>query len=821
MSQLIQSSIAFETRSRFLTYASYVIGDRSLPDLRDGLKPVQRRILYSMYDLGLAPNHAYKKSARTVGDALGRFHPHGDTSIYDAMVNMAQDWKTRYPLVDFHGNVGSVDGDPAAAMRYTESRMSRASYSMLQNISEEVVEFVPNFDGSIKEPTVLPTLIPNALINGTTGIAVGLATSMPPHHAGSIYEAIFYTIQKTMEGEDTDIEELIKIVQAPDFPTGGYITNLDDIHRGYRTGRGRVVIRSKYHIEEDKKQRIIVVTEIPYQVNKQRLVSKIDEMRKEELREDIKEVRDESARDSMRIAIYLKKDANPDFVIRKLMKHTDLQSSVSMNMVALDEGRPVIFSLKNAIDVFLRHVADMITNRSDMELRKLNVRLHLVEGFLKVKDDLQDIIDTIRNSADDEVVTKLQSDHDLTEEQASALIQMRLRRLSKESFEKYQEEYEDLVANKERLTYILTDTNGLLTQMYQELEGAAELLKDDRKTEIKIENESITDRELIKEEDLIVTISQNGLIKSVPAGAYEAKGRGTKGVKSSVREDDAISHMFSVNSRDDLLFFTNTGRCHLLEVYKLPVMTKGQNGKYVANYLNLEGDEYIVSVIPKEYGNDEQDILMATRLGTIKRLALSSLSTRMRQTRVIGFKEGDELVAVQLMHEQDVVLLTAKGQGLRINPDAENNGVRAMGRTAAGVRGIKLKDDDYVIAMTVVDESKDLMLVTDKGYGKRVSFENIPVKGRAGMGVIMINLTEKTGVLSTVTIIDDEHDLMIATLNGIMSRIHADTIRAMGRAAAGVKVINLKGEDIVISISEQEREQEDELNDGSETEESV
>ena len=813
MTQIIKSNIDQEVKSRFINYASYVIVDRALPDLRDGFKPVQRRIAYAMHELGLTHRKPYKKSARSVGDTMGKYHPHGDTSIYEAMVVLSQDWKTRYPLIDMHGNNGSIDGDPPAAMRYTESRMSRNLETMLNGINTDVVDFVPNFDDSSLEPSVLPTLVPNILLNGTTGIAVAMATSIPPHHAGSVYEALKYAINQAMEGQDSDIEEMIRIIGTPDFPTGGIITNVEDIKKGYRTGRGKVQIRGKYEVVQTKKNAQIHITELPYQVNKARLIVKIDELRKEQLKEDIREVRDESARGEILIVIDLKKDANPDFVIKRLLKHTDLQSSFSMNMVAIKDGRPMLFTLKDAIDTFLAHVADVITRRTERELRELLKRHNIVQGFLMIKDHLELVINTIKNSEKDEdIISDLMSiEHfTLNEEQAKEISNMRLRRLTKESFAKYTQENADLEAGIARCRDILTDTNVLLSLMYQELESTSELFKDERRTSIQIEDNQIADRELIKEEDLIVTISQNGMIKSVPADAYEAKGRGTKGVKSSVKEDDAIAHMFSVNSRDDLLFFTNTGRCHLLEVYKLPVMNKNQNGKYPSNYLSLDGEEYIVSVIAKEYENNEQDILMATRLGTIKRLALSSLSTRMRQTKVITFKEGDELVAVQLMAPgQDVVLLTAKGQGLRINPDAESNGVRPMGRTAAGVRGIRLKEDDFVIAMTVVDDKKDLMLVTDNGFGKRVSFENVPVKGRAGQGVIMIGLSEKTGLLSCVTIIDDEHDLMIATMNGIMSRIHASTIRAMGRSAAGVKVINLQQGDSVISISEQEREQEE------------
>lgn len=817
MTEIIQASVDSEVKSRFINYASYVIGDRALPDIRDGLKPVQRRVLYSMHELGLTPNKAFKKSARTVGDVLGKYHPHGDTSVYDAMVNMAQDFKMRYPLVTGHGNFGSIDGDPAAAMRYTESKMSPFGSKMVENVEDTIVDFVPNFDESLTEPSVLPTFFPNLLCNGTTGIAVGMATNVPPHHAKSIYNALKYAINAELEGNEIDIEELIKIVVAPDFPTGAIITNLSDVHKGYRTGKGRVQMRSKYEIEENKKNVSIVITEVPYRVNKATLVAQIDNLRKEELKEEIREVRDESAREGIRVVVDLKKDANPDFVVKKLLKSTDMQSSFSMNMIALQNGRPVQFTLKDAIEAFLAHVAEIITRRTERDLVKARKRLHIVDGIISILDIIDEVIAVIKaQKTNAEVITALMENFSLSEEQAKAIADMRLRSLSQASIEAYLEEKEKLESDIARFTDILTNTEALLNTMYTEIEEVEKQFDDERRTEIIIlENISSDDRELIKEEDLIITITANGLIKSVHADAYQAKGRGTKGTKSSVKEDDSITHMFSVNSRDDLLFFTNTGRCHLLEVYKLPVQNKSQNGKYMANYLSLDKDECVVSVIPKWYDNNTDDILMATRLGTIKRLELSSLSTRMKQTKVISFKDNDELVAVQLMHDEDIVLLTANGQGLRFNPDADGKGVRPMGRTAVGVRGIKLRENDYVIAMTRVEEDKDLLLATAKGFGKRVAFSDFPVHNRGGQGVRAINLTDKTGLLRCAEIINDEDDLLIATTSGIMSRIHADTIRTMGRAAAGVKLIGLADDDEVISVSRQDREEDSESNEES------
>lgn len=718
---------------------------------------------------------------------------------------MSQEWKTRYPLIDIQGNNGSVDGDPAAAMRYTEARLSRTAGAMMQDLSEEVVDYRPNFDNSETEPSVLPTLVPTLLLNGSNGIAVGMATSIPPHHAGSIYDALIYAIDQAKEGNDIDIEDLIKIVQAPDFPTGGIITSLTDVHKGYRTGRGKVSLRAKYEIEQHGKQTAIVVTEIPFQVNKARLVAKIDDLRKELMKEDIKEVRDESSREGLRIVIDLKKDANPDFVVKRLLKMTDLQTSVSMNMTGLHNGRPIVFNLKDAVNIFLEHVSDVITRRTQRDLEKVLKRDHILEGYLLIQHRLQEVIELLTKVKGENLIEDMMATFGLSEAQATNIADLRVRRLIPESFAKFQEEHEAALATIEFYRSVLNDTNVLLDVMASELRDKALTLKDDRLTSIQIEDSSFDDRELIKEENLIVTITQRGLIKSVPADQYSVKGRGTKGVKSSVKEDDAISHMFAVNSRDDLLFFTNTGRCHILEVYKIPTMTKAQTGKYIVNYLNLEDQEYIVSVLPKEYDNNEQDILMLTRQGILKRLELSTLSTRMRQTRVISFKEDDELIDVKLFDEQDVLILTANGQGLRINPDQEGKGIRPMGRTAVGVRGIKLKENDYVVALVTVEEGKDVLIVTDKGYGKRVMFENIPVKGRAGQGVIVMTTSDKIGRITYGTSIEDGEDIMIATLNGIMSRIKSETIRPTGRSAAGVRIIGLSGEDTVIAVSGQER----------------
>lgn len=808
MSEIIKQDIAERLADSFFNYAMYVIVDRAFPDIRDGLKPVQRRILYSMHNLGLTHNKAFKKSARIVGDCLGQYHPHGDTGVYGAMVNMAQEFNMRYPLVTGHGNFGSVDGDTPAAMRYTEAKMSVVGEQMLKDIHKDTVDFMPNFDESTNEPSVLPTFFPNLLANGTTGIAVSMATSIPPHNAEDLYKALQFIIKSELEEKPIEIDDLIEIVKAPDFPTGGEIIKLKDVHKGYKTGKGKVTIRSKYTIEEVKGREQIVVTEIPFKVNKAKLVEAIDNMRKNSL-DEIKEVRDESDKDGIRIVIELKKGANSNWIIRKLLKHTQLQDTFSMNMVTLVNNRPVQFTLKEALEYFLAHIAEVIIRRTQFDLNKAERRKHIVEGILLCLDQIDEVIATIKKSKTNaDVIANLQNKFELSEEQAKSIADMRLRALSQASAEEYQAELESLNDNIGKWTDILGDEKVLLRTMQSELAEVAELYKGERKTEIVKDYVEISnDRLLIKDENLVITLTSNGIIKSVSEAEFTTKSRGTKGSKSSAfKENDSIRFMLTLNARADILFFTNKGRCHALEAFKIPVVKRSQSGKYINNYLNLEDGEVIVSMLERDVREKNLDLLFVTKYGVGKRLELSGLSQTRSITKVINFREGDELVSVLLFgKDQEIMLLTANGQGVRFNPDAEGGkGMRPMGRSAIGVNAVNLVDDDYVVEAVAIEPDMNLFLITENGYGKRTGLDDFATISRGTKGVRAIGINERTGPLVGALMVQDDDELFIATEKGLVNRITLDDIRVMGRNASGVKAINLNDDDCVVSVSKYE-----------------
>lgn len=812
MTQIIKQDIGEKLADSFFNYAMYVIIDRALPNIKDGLKPVQRRVLYSMNNLKLSSSGSFKKSARVVGDCLGTLHPHGDSSVYLAMVNMAQTFSTNYPLVNGHGNFGSVDGDSPAAMRYTEAKLSPYGEQMLKDLNKNTVDFQPNFDESFQEPTVLPTLFPNLLANGSTGIAVSMATSIPPHNAEDLYKAIKLMINNELEDKTTDIEDLIAIVKAPDFPTGAEILDLKEIHKGYRTGRGRVTIRSKYTIEEVGNREQIVITEIPYKVNKAKLVENIDNLRKTSL-DEIREVRDESDKDGIRVVVELKKDVNTDWIVKRLLKHTQMQDSFSMNMVALADGRPITFTLKDALDYFLAHVAETIIRRTQYDLSRAEKRKHLVDGILVCLERIDEVISTIKASKTNaDIITNLQDQYELSEDQAKSISDMRLRALSQASADDYQEELDTLNGNIEKWNSIISDEKILLGTMQAEIEEVSEIYKGERKSEIVDEDLSESDdRELVKDEMLVITLTKNGLIKSISEDEYQVKGRGTKGSRASkIKDDDSIEFMLMPNSRDDLLFFTNTGRCHVIEAYKIPITSKTTAGRYVNNYIDLESDEKIVNMLSRSV-DTTGDLIFATRNGVGKRLELSNLSTRRSSTKVIGFRDSDELIAVRLLDkEQEVIVFTAKGQGIRFNPDAEGGkGIRAMGRSAVGVNVIRLAKDDHVVSMALVDDEETLFLITEKGLGKRVEFKDFPTTSRGAKGVRAIGINDRSGDLLSTIPVSEKDDLFIATKDGLMSRTLISGIRVMGRSATGVKVINLNDGDLVASVSKNTDDAED------------
>lgn len=725
---IINISLAEIIPPRFLDYAMYVIQDRALPDPRDGLKPVHRRILFGMYGLGLAPNKAYKKCARAVGDVLGRFHPHGDTSVYQAMVVLAQEFSTRYPLVDIHGNSGSVDGDGAAAMRYTEGKLSPIGYEMLQDINKNVIDFKPNYDGSEQEPVVLGSLLPTMLMNGSFGIAVGLATKMPSHNLHDIYSACYYIIEKALLEEEPDEEEVINLIKAPDFATGGTIIGLSGVKQGYRTGQGKVIIRSKYTIEEDG---TIIVYEIPYKVNKANMVEDIrkrankykDSNGKEKEADfpEIREIRDESDKDGMRIVIETKKDANVQLLINKLIKNSAFQTNYSMNMNAVVGRKPETLTLMQLLEQFLAHATSIIIRRSEFDLDKHSKRINLVNGILRLFESdpaveevelLTRVIDVIRTSEDP--IAAL-GELEFNQEQAEYICEMKLRQLSNVSQDKFTVEKDTLVAEIDKLNAILNDNTCLLSTLKSEFETLDTKYSDERRTNIVAGEGSIDDEDLIEDETLIITYTSDAIIKAVEEGEYKSQKRGGKGVKgANTKEDEMIKFMFTSGSKDDLLFFTTEGRCHTLKAYKIGKSSKIAKGKSINNYLNLNIGEKIVSVINANLKDKENNLLFVTKQGYIKRLSVEQLSTKFNVTKVIGFKnEEDILVETLLSKNETVIVVTRKGMSIRI----DSSTITSQGRAATGVIGIDLGKGDEVMDMCIVNDEDLILTITENGLG--------------------------------------------------------------------------------------------------------
>lgn len=800
---------------RFLNYAMSVIADRALPDIRDGLKPVHRRIMYAMHQLGIDYNKPYKKSARTVGDVLGKYHPHGDASVYLAMVILAQDFATRYPLIDGHGNFGSVDGDSAAAMRYTESRLSRLGQQLLKDINKNTVDFMPNYDGEEQEPTVLPTLLPLLLMNGTFGIAVGMATNIPPHNLKDIYRACNKLIEDTKQGIDTDIEDIINCIHAPDFPTGGQIMGINKVKEVYRTGSGKFVLRGKYEIEDTKNGSQIVITEIPFKVNKAKLVEAINELGKDKKDDKgkiitqakikgMKEVRDESDKDGMRIVIEVKKDENPNIIINNIIKHTEFQKNVSCKFLSLVNGEPKTLNIKEMLNEFLAHSASVILRRTEFDLNKDTTRLNLVEGILKCieSDELLSQVINIVRTADEPVMELLTLG--FNQAQAEYIYDMKIRSLSKASREKLSEEKETLVSNINRYTAILNNESVLLDTIAMEFKELEALYGDDRLTEVYADLDSLDEEDLIKDETLIITYTTDGIIKAVEEGEYKSQKRGGKGVKAAnTKDDEIIKFMFTSNSKDDLLLFTTEGRCHVLKAYKINKASKTAKGKSINNYINLNVGEKIVSVLSTSLKDKDKYLLFITKNGQIKKLSLGQLSTRLNVTRVIKFKEGDSLVQALLISEGDnVLIVTANGMSLRIDTGAEGTkAIRPMGRDAAGVTGINVADNDEVVDMCIVNDEDNVLTVTEYGIGKRTKADEWRIIGRGGKGVTAHGLSEKTGKIIAVMTSHDDDELFIATEQGLITRISNKDIRICSRTSQGVRVINLNNNDKVASVS--------------------
>jgi DNA gyrase subunit A len=802
--KIIRINIEEQMKSAYIDYSMSVIVSRALPDVRDGFKPVHRRVLYGMHDLGMFSNRPYKKSARIVGEVLGKYHPHGDSSVYFAMVRMAQEWSLRYPMIDGQGNFGSVDGDSPAAMRYTEARMAKMAELTLADLDKNTVDFQPNFDESLTEPTVLPTRIPQLLINGTSGIAVGMATNMPPHNLTDTINAIIAYI----DNNEIEIQDLIKIIIAPDFPTGGIIYGYQGVIDAYETGRGRIVIRAKAHIENEGGREKIVVTEIPYLVNRAEMIQKTADLVNDKKIEGISNVNDESDRDGMRVVYDIKRDAMSNVVLNQLYKYTALQTSFSVNNIALVHGRPKMLNLKDLIRYFVDHRHDVVVRRTKYELDQAEKRAHILEGLIIASDNIDEVIAIIRaSSTPDEAREKLMERFQLSELQARAIVEMRLRQLTGLEQDKLHKEYEEIMAQIEHFKKILADVTLRMEIIKDELIEIKDKFGDKRRSEVVPNAEEFNPEDFYADDDMVITISHLGYIKRTPLSEFRTQGRGGVGSKgSTTRDEDFLEHIFIASMHNTLLLFTEKGRCFWLKVYEVPEGTRTSKGRAIQNVLNIGPDDKVLTFInvktlaDKEFINSNY-IILATKNGIIKKTTLEAYS-RPRQNGVnaITIKDGDRLLEARLTNgESEIMLAVKSGKAIRFNEKK----VRAIGRTASGVRGVTLgSPDDEVIGMVCVqDENEDILVISENGYGKRSKIEDYRITNRGGKGVKTINITEKTGDLIAIKTVSDDNDLMIITQNGLTIRLNVHSISVLGRATQGVRVINLKGDDRIASVA--------------------
>ncbi|WP_423127643.1 DNA gyrase subunit A [Gaoshiqia sp. Z1-71] len=803
--RIIKINIEEQMKSAYIDYSMSVIVSRALPDVRDGLKPVHRRVLFGMNELGILSNRPYKKSARIVGEVLGKYHPHGDSSVYMTMVRMAQNWSLRYTLIDGQGNFGSIDGDSPAAMRYTEARMSKIAEETLSDLDKNTVDFQPNFDESLSEPTVLPTRIPNLLINGASGIAVGMATNMPPHNLPDTIDAITAYI----DNKQIEIKDLIPIIKAPDFPTGGIIYGYKGVEESYETGRGRIVIRGKSHIETHGHGRErIIITEIPYMVNKAELIMRIAELVNEKKIEGISNINDESDREGMRIVVDIKKDEISNVVLNKLYKYTQLQTSFSVNNIALVKGRPRLLNLKDLIRYFVDHRHEVVVRRTQYELEQAEKRAHILEGLIIASDNIDEVIAIIRSSkTPDEARERLMERFALSEIQSRAIVEMRLRQLTGLEQDKLHQEYEEIQKFIEKCKEILANEDLRMQIIKDELAELKKQYSDGRKTEIVPNAEEFNPEDFYADEEMVITISHLGYIKRTPLVDFRTQGRGGVGSKgSTTRDEDFLEHMFVASMHNTLLLFTEKGKCFWLKVYEIPEGTKTSKGRAIQNLLNIEQDDKVLAYInvkrldDRDYINNNF-IILCTKQGIIKKTSLEAYS-RPRQNGInaITIREGDQLLEALLTNGNHEIMLAVKtGKAIRFHESA----VRAIGRTASGVRGITLgNDQDEVVGMiSVENESEDVLVVSEKGFGKRSSIEDYRITNRGGKGVKTINITEKTGSLIAINSVADNNDLMIITANGLTIRLPISDLRVMGRATQGVRLINLKGDNSIASVA--------------------
>jgi DNA gyrase subunit A len=802
--KLIPINIEDEMKSAYIDYSMSVIVSRALPDVRDGMKPVHRRVLYGMHDLGVRSNTSYKKSARIVGEVLGKYHPHGDSSVYDTMVRMAQSWSLRYLMVDGQGNFGSIDGDSPAAMRYTEARMQKISEEMLADIDKDTVDHQLNFDDTLKEPTVLPTRVPNLLINGASGIAVGMATNMPPHNLKEVAEGIIAQI----DNPDITIDELMGYVKAPDFPTGGIIYGYEGVKEAFHTGRGRVVLRAKADIQEVDGRECIVVTEIPYQVNKAEMIRKTAELVNYKKIDGISNIRDESDRKGMRIVYILKRDAVPNIVLNMLYKYTSLQSSFSVNNIALVNGRPELLNLKQLIGHFIDHRHEVVVRRTTFELKKAEERAHILEGMIIASDNIDEVISLIKASPNaEEARKKLMIKFSLSEVQAKAIVEMRLRQLTGLEQDKLRKEYDELLSTIEDLKDILDSKDRRMGIIKTETNYVVEKYGDDRRSEINFVGGSFRIEDMIPDEKVVITISHAGYIKRTPLAEYKTQNRGGVGQKASTtRNEDFLEHLFVGTNHQYMLFFTQKGRCFWLRVFEIPEGSKTSKGRAIQNLINIEQDDKVMAFICTQDLKDEEYInshyvIMATKKGQVKKTSLEQYSRpRSNGINAITIKDGDVLLEAKLTTGQSQVVIAIKsGKAIRF----EENKTRPMGRNASGVRGIRLANNqDEVIGMVSVnDMDSDILVVSENGYGKRSKLEDYRMTNRGGKGVKTISITEKTGSLVSIKNVSDSDDLMIINRSGIAIRMEVESLRVMGRATQGVRLINLRDDDTIAAVA--------------------
>ncbi|MCI8336579.1 MAG: DNA gyrase subunit A [Peptococcaceae bacterium] len=796
--KIVPVNVEREMKDSYIEYAMSVIVGRALPDVRDGLKPVHRRVLYSMYEQGVTPDKPHKKSARVVGDVLGKYHPHGDTAVYDTIVRLAQDFSLRMPLVDGHGNFGSVDGDSAAAMRYTEVRMQKIALEMMTDLNKDTVDFMPNYDGDDQEPTVLPARFPNLLVNGSSGIAVGMATNIPPHNLGEVIDGVVALI----DNPDIDIKGLRQYIKGPDFPTAGIILGTDGIASAYETGRGAIRVRARSVIEQmsNGKQRI-VVTELPYQVNKARLIERIAELVRDKKIDGITDLRDESDREGMRVVIELRRDVNGNVILNQLYKHTQMQETFGAIMLALVDGVPRVLNLKQILTHYIKHQEDVIVRRSRFDLAKAEARAHIVEGLKIALDFIDEVVATIRSAASTaEAKEKLMARFGLSEKQTQAILEMRLRALTGLEREKLEDEYRELIKTIAYLQEVLSNEQLVLSIIKEEITAIKDKFGDERRTVITYDEGDLSVEDLIADEDVVITITNNGYIKRIPVGTYRQQKRGGRGVTAmSTKQEDFVDKLFITTTHNYLMFFTDKGKCFRLKVHEIPEAGRTAKGTALVNLLNLTGEDEVTAVIPVKQFTDEYYLFMATAQGTVKKSLLTDYdSSRRDGLQAIKLDDGDRLIGVKLTKgDEEIILSTADGAAIRFSEED----VRPMGRVTRGVRGIRLADDDYVVSMDTVQEGGELLVVSERGYGKRTPVADFRQTGRGGKGVFALRCNEKTGKLAAIEVVRPGDEMMIMSREGIIIRINVDDISQQGRYAHGVTLIRLGEGDAVIDMA--------------------